>query len=30
LDHFAADSIARNEVFILTASHYGILRIMSR
>lgn len=23
LDHFAADSIARDEVFILTACHYG-------
>jgi hypothetical protein len=26
LDHFAADSIARDEVFILTACHYGVLR----
>jgi len=23
LDHFAADSIARDEIFILTACHYG-------
>lgn len=23
LDHFSADSIARDEVFILTACHYG-------
>ncbi len=30
LNHFAADSIARDEVFILTACHYGVLRVLSR